>query len=94
MLPSVVPIETTIRQMTWYTVALVITTLVLVPVADLGWIYGVTAAVLGVLFIGGTLALGRNPTPAASMRLFGFSITYVTVLFGAMTLDVLVANGW
>ena len=94
MLPSVVPIETTIRQMTWYTVALVVTTLVLVPVADLGWIYGVTAAVLGVLFIGGTLALGRNPTPAASMRLFGFSITYVTVLFGAMTLDVLVANGW
>jgi hypothetical protein len=23
------------------------------------------------------------------MRVFGFSITYVTVLFGAMTLDVL-----
>ena len=94
MLPSVVPIDTTIRQMTWYTVALVVTTLVLVPVAGLGWIYGVTAAVLGVLFVGGTIALGRNPTPAASMRLFGFSITYVTVLFGAMTLDVLVENGW
>jgi len=28
------------------------------------------------------------------MRLFGFSITYVTVLFGAMTLDVFVQNGW
>ena len=36
------------------------------------------------MFIGGTVALGRNPTPSASMRLFGFSITYVTVLFGAI----------
>jgi protoheme IX farnesyltransferase len=32
----------------------------------------------------------RNPTPQRSMRLFGFSITYVTLLFGALTLDVLV----
>ncbi|MGB7878110.1 MAG: heme o synthase [Ilumatobacteraceae bacterium] len=94
MLPTVVPIESAVRQMFWYTVALVITTLVLIPVADLGWIYGVTAAVLGVMFIGGTVALRRRPTPANSMRLFGFSITYVTVLFGAMTLDVLVRYGW
>ena len=27
------------------------------------------------------------------MRVFGFSITYVTVLFGALTLDVLVRSG-
>jgi len=94
MLPSVAPIEETVRQMIWYTTALVISTLVLIPVADLGWIYGVTAGVVGVMFIGGALALGRNPTPANSMRLFGFSITYVTVLFGAMTLDVLVEYGW
>ena len=94
MLPTVVPIESAVRQMFWYTVALVITTLVLIPVADLGWIYGVTAAVLGAMFIGGTVALRRHPTPANSMRLFGFSITYVTVLFGAMTLDVLVRYGW
>jgi protoheme IX farnesyltransferase len=94
MLPSVVPLADAVRQMVWYTVALVITTLVLIPVADLGWIYGVSAAVLGALFLGGTIALGKHPTPAASMRLFGFSITYVTLLFGAMTLDVLVEYGW
>jgi protoheme IX farnesyltransferase len=94
MLPAVVPIETVVRKMTSYTVALWITTLVLIPVADLGWIYGVAAVVLGAMFVGGTIALARNPTPAASMRLFGFSITYVTVLFGAMTIDVLVRYGW
>jgi heme o synthase len=94
MLPSVVPLGDAVRQMIWYTAALVVATLVLIPVADLGWIYGVTAAVLGAIFLGGTVALKRHPTPAASMRLFGFSITYVTVLFGAMTLDVLVQYGW
>jgi protoheme IX farnesyltransferase len=94
MLPTVVPIDSAVRQMFWYTVALVIATLVLIPVAELGWIYGVAAVVLGGLFIGGTVALRRSPTPANSMRLFGFSITYVTVLFGAMTVDVLVRNGW
>jgi protoheme IX farnesyltransferase len=94
MLPAVVPVEVAVRKMIVYTVALWITTLVLIPVADLGWIYGVTAAVLGALFVGGTVALARNPTPAASMRLFGFSITYVTVLFGAITVDVFVQHGW
>jgi protoheme IX farnesyltransferase len=94
MLPAVVPIHTAVRKMIGYTAALWVTTLVLIPVADLGWIYAVTAFVLGALFLGGTIALARNPTPAASMRLFGFSITYVTVLFGAMTLDVFVQNGW
>lgn len=94
MLPAVVPIETVVRKMTGYTVALWITTLVLIPVADLGWIYGIAAVVLGAMFLGGTIALAKNPTPAASMRLFGFSITYVTVLFGAMTIDVLVRYGW
>ena len=78
----------------WYTVALFASTLVLIPVAGLGWIYTITAIVLGVMFIAGVLALGRNPTPAASMRLFGFSITYVTVLFGSIMLDVFVQYGW
>lgn len=94
MLPSVAPIETTVNQMLWYTVALVASTLWLIPVAGLGWIYGIAAVVLGAMFIGGTLLLRRSPTPANSMRVFGFSITYVTVLFTAMTLDVLVEYGW
>jgi protoheme IX farnesyltransferase len=94
MLPAVAPIGDVVRQMTRYTIALLAVTMLLVPVAHLGWIYGITAAVLGVMFVAGTIALGRTPTPAASMRLFGFSITYVTVLFGAIMLDVFVQYGW
>ncbi len=90
MLPAVAPLSEAARQMIAYTVALVITTLVLVPVADLGWIYTSAAVLLGAGFILATIALARRPTPSGSMRVFTYSITYVTVLFGAMTLDVLV----
>jgi heme o synthase len=94
MLPSVASMDETVKQMILYTVALWVSTLVLIPVAGLGWIYGISAVVLGGVFLGGTIALGRHPTEAASMRLFGFSITYVTLLFLAMSLDVFVAYGF
>jgi len=93
MLPAVVPFEQAVRQMIGYTVALVISTLVLVPVAELGWIYTIAAAVLGAVFIAATVWLGRNPSPQASMRVFGYSITYVTALFAALTVDVFVRHG-
>ena len=93
MLPSVAPMAETVRHMLGYAVALTACTLALGPVADLGALYIVTAAVLGVGFIVGTVDLGRHPTPARSMRLFGFSITYVTILFGALAADVLIRHG-
>lgn len=93
MLPAVVPTRAAVRQMVAYTIVLVATTLVLVPVAQMGWIYTISAAVLGAVFLLGTVELGRNPTPARSMRLFAFSITYITLLFGALTVDVLVRFG-
>jgi protoheme IX farnesyltransferase len=52
-----------------------------------------SAAVLGLGFILSAVDLGRHPTPARSMRVFGFSITYVTVLFVAMAVDVFVEHG-
>lgn len=90
MLPAVVPFEHAVRQMIGHTLAMFTCTLILIPVADLGLLYSITAVVMGAIFIGGTIWLGQRPTPANSMRLFGYSITYVTVLFGAMTLDVLI----
>jgi protoheme IX farnesyltransferase len=43
-----------------------------------------------VAFVIGTVRLGADPSEAKSMRLFSFSITYVTVLFGAVMADVLI----
>jgi protoheme IX farnesyltransferase len=90
MLPAVVPFEHAVRQMVGHTVAMVACTLLLVRVADLGVLYTATAVVLGGVFIAATLMLRKWPSPANSMRLFGYSITYVTLLFAALTLDVLV----
>jgi protoheme IX farnesyltransferase len=93
MLPAVSSLEVTVRKMVLYTAMMVASTLVLWPVAHLGLIYGISAVVLGALFLWGTIDLGRNPTAQRSMRVFGYSITYVTLLFAAMTIDVLVQHG-
>jgi protoheme IX farnesyltransferase len=94
MLPAVTTPRRAVGQMIAYTVVLVLISLVLVPVGDLGWIYGACALVLGLAFIAGVVDLGRNPTAARSMRVFGYSISYVTLLFAALTIDVLVQYGW
>ncbi len=93
MLPAVATLEVTVRKMVLYTALMVGGTIVLWPVGDLGPIYGISALVLGALFLWGTVDLGRNPTPQRSMRVFGYSITYVTLLFAAVTVDVLVRHG-
>lgn len=90
MLPSVATPERVSASMTRYTIALVATSLVVVPVADMGPVYAVSAVVLGAVFLWGTIALGRRPAPAAAMRLFSFSISYISLLFVALTVDVLV----
>jgi len=90
MLPAVMPFGHVARQMFVHTAAMVACTLWLVPVADLGVLYTVVAAAAGALFLVGTVWLAVRPTATNSMRVFGYSITYVTLLFGAMTVDVLV----
>ncbi len=93
MLPAVVPAVVAARKMVRYTVVMVATSFVLVPVAELGAIYWATAAVAGAMFLYGSVRLVRAPSAAMAMRLFGFSITYVTLLFGALSVDVIVRHG-
>jgi heme o synthase len=94
MLPAVASLEVTSRKMIAYTVVLWALTLVLWPVAELGWLYGISALVLGALFLLGCIDLRRDPTPQRSMRLFAYSITYVTLLFAAIAADVIIRYGW
>ena len=93
MLPAVATVQVTARKITGYAVVMVAFTLLLFPVAHLGSIYVVTAIVAGALFLWSTVDLGRRPSASRAMRVFGFSITYVTLLFGAICLDVLVRSG-
>ena len=89
MLPAVASLETTARRILLYTVALVALTLVFAPVADMGVIYLASALALGAVFTALALSLRRDPSEGTAMRLFTYSITYVTLLFGAIVVDVL-----
>ena len=93
MLPAVETLRHTAVQILVYTLVLWATTLVLAPVADLGWIYLGSAIVLGAVFTWMAVRLLRDPTPPLAMRLFTYSITYLTLLWAAMAVDVLVEHG-
>jgi protoheme IX farnesyltransferase len=92
MLPAVRGIGETVRQILLYTVALVVVTLLLEPVGDLGALYLVAAIVLGAVFTLFAVRLYRARTVQAAMRLFTYSITYLGLLFMAMAADRLVAR--
>ena len=93
MLPAVASLRTTAARIVLYTLLLWGLTLLFAPVAGMGWVYVGTAIVLGGVFTGLALQVFRHPEPARAMRLFGWSITYVTLLFGAMALDEILRNG-
>lgn len=93
MLPAVVSLRAAAARMLGYTVLLWGLTIVFAPVADMGALYLTSAVVLGAVFTGMAIDVLRRPEPARAMRLFGWSITYIVVLFGAMAADVLVRNG-
>jgi protoheme IX farnesyltransferase len=93
MLPSVTGARAVGIRIVTYSVIVWVCSLVLVPVADLGWIYAVAATVSGAVFVGWSVAVLRSPTTRNAMRLFGYSITYLTILFAAMAVDQLVLHG-
>ena len=90
MLPVVAGPRATAHRIVGYTAILVVVTVVFSPVAEMGVVYLVAALVLGAVFIALALALRADPDERRAMRLFHYSITYVTLLFGAMVVDVLV----
>jgi heme o synthase len=97
MLPVVATMKRTTREIVLYTVALVAVSLLFGPVAHIGLIYTVSAAVLGAGFLFMTVRLWNlartgRATGKEAMRVFSYSITYLTVLFVAMAGDVLVTN--
>jgi protoheme IX farnesyltransferase len=92
MLPSVASFAKVARQIVVYTLALWAASLVFAPVAHMGFIYLGAAIVLGAIFLLFAIQLLRDNTSARAMRLFSYSISYVTLLFGAMALDQLVGR--
>jgi protoheme IX farnesyltransferase len=93
MLPVVERFVVVAKQVVAYSWAMVLTSLALIPVQQVGWVYTVAAVASGVLFLGEAhRLLSRARAGAAEdvlkpMRLFHFSITYLTILFVGVALD-------
>jgi protoheme IX farnesyltransferase len=93
MLPVVASLRTTAVRIVLYTVLLWALTLAFAPVAGMGDIYIAAALALGAVFTWRAVGLLRDSSPQAAMRVFTWSITYITLLFGAIALDQLVRSG-
>jgi protoheme IX farnesyltransferase len=88
MLPAVATFKRTAREILFYSILLVAVSLLLAAVAALGVIYVVSASVLGLVFVAMAVRLLRRQTPKAAMQLFSYSITYLTLLFVFMAVDI------
>jgi protoheme IX farnesyltransferase len=93
MLPSVASLRVTAQNILGYTLFLWGLTLIFGPVAGLGAIYLIAASVLGGIFTWYAFKLLRSESAGDAMRVFVWSITYLTLLFAAMALDQLVRSG-
>jgi len=95
MLPVVKGIPETTRQIALYTILLVAVSLVLWAVAPMGAIYLVAAVGLGAIFLWQAYSLWRRGSSEAdstvgAIKLYKYSISYLSLLFAAVALDALV----
>jgi heme o synthase len=96
MLPVVRGIAETSRQIVLYTILMVAISIILWAVARMGLIYLVAAVVLGAIFLRQAVMLwqqgsSEEGSTAGAIRLYKYSISYLTLLFAAIAIDALVA---
>ena len=93
MLPVVRTDAQVSASILWYAWAMVAASLALIPVAPMGWVYGIGAAALGAAFLSEAYLLrrrvlaGESSANATAMRLFHGSITYLALLFLLVAID-------
>ncbi len=87
MLPVVYGVEFTSLHILLYTILLLLVTLLPYLTGLSGLLYLISALILGGIFIGYALKLKLRPTTGLPMRTFGFSITYLSLLFTMLLVD-------
>ncbi|WP_420175689.1 heme o synthase [Luteococcus sp. OSA5] len=96
MLPVVMDAVGVCRRILFYSVLTVLTTLLVWPVAETGWIYPAVAIIAGAVFLWEAWLLlkrakaGKRDTELKAMRLFHWSNSYLAILFLAIAIDPLV----
>jgi protoheme IX farnesyltransferase len=77
----------TSKQIVRYTIVLIAVTLAPVALGTFGLVYGVSALVLGALFLVLAVQLRRTLERGVAVKLFHFSLLYLALLFIAMAVD-------
>jgi protoheme IX farnesyltransferase len=90
MLPVTHGVPETTRQIALYSVLMVCLTLVFFAVARMGLVFLGGALILGALFLLQAFLMWRDGTDTRAVRLYKYSITYLTALFALIILDVFV----
>ncbi len=93
MLPAVASTRTTAVRMIGYTVVLWGLSVLFSAVGEMGLVYLLSSVVLGAVFLYLAVEVLRTKETASAMRLFSYSITYITLLFAAMAVDQVVRTG-
>ena len=92
MLPVVATEIFVAKRIIQYSWVMVIVSFALTPVAKMGWIYSITAVVLGAAFLFEAYGLQRRVKRSElplEMRLFHGSISYLSLIFLAVAVDPL-----
>jgi protoheme IX farnesyltransferase len=87
MLPITHGAEFTRLQVLLYTLVLFAATLLPFVYGMSGWLYLISAFVLGLMFLAYAFQLWRDYSDALARRTFRFSILYLSLLFSALLLD-------
>ena len=94
MLPVIYGVEFTRLHILLYTILLLLVTLLPYLTGMSGLLYLVAAVILGGIFIYYAIKLKFRPTEQLPMRTFGFSITYLSLLFAALLVDHYFSIRW
>jgi heme o synthase len=90
MLPVTHGVRETTRQIALYSVLMVALTLIFFAVARMGLVFLGGSLLLGGMFLFQAFAMWREGTDRRAVRLYKFSISYLTALFALIVVDVFV----
>jgi protoheme IX farnesyltransferase len=91
MLPVIAGDRPTFDLIVWYSMVTVGMSLLLIPVAGLGWVYAVVAVAVSIGLIGYAVPLRTDRS--RSMRYFGYTNLYLAAVFLAMLVDRVLLDG-
>lgn len=91
MMPNVAGEERTKREIIYYTILLVIASLLLYPLHVMGALYTAAAAVLGAIFLYDTIRTWKDAGTFWARRTFKFSLLYLALMCLVMVIDRIIA---